>query len=101
MTRLIVRSLLCAACTAAWIYGSSAESAPGPSQPFVVDSVQVTDLGTLGGAQSSALDINDRGEIVGWAATTQGIQHAFLYSNGSMIDIGSAFGTAPRSHAAG
>lgn len=94
MRQRVAKTLLGAACTAAaWIYCSSAESAP--SHRFAVTGVQVTDLGTLGGGRSSALDINDAGEIVGWAATAQGIQHAFLYSNGMMDDIGgSAFGPA-------
>jgi probable HAF family extracellular repeat protein len=49
----------------------------------------VVDLGTLGGASSQATGINDSGQVVGWAYTSGGIQHAFLYSAGTMQDLGS------------
>ena len=49
---------------------------------------QVTDLGTLGGANSVAMAINQSGQIVGTAETATGAQHAFLYQNGKMQDLG-------------
>lgn len=50
----------------------------------------VTDLGTLPGAGSSyASDINDSGQVVGYATNAaSGIRHAFLYSGGVMTDLG-------------
>jgi probable HAF family extracellular repeat protein len=49
----------------------------------------VTDLGTLGGRESSAYSINNRGEVVGFSYRgTPGPYHAFLYSNGTMHDLG-------------
>jgi probable HAF family extracellular repeat protein len=46
-----------------------------------------TDLGTQGGGFPVAKDINDAGQVVGWATVEQG-QHAFLWSDGVMIDLG-------------
>lgn len=47
------------------------------------------DLGTLGGASSSANAINDTGQIVGWSYTSNGVDHAFLWSSGNMVDLNS------------
>ncbi len=49
----------------------------------------LVDLGTLGGARSMAYDINTDGQIVGEAETTNGVMHAFRWSNGVMIDLNS------------
>jgi probable HAF family extracellular repeat protein len=92
MSKLVVGAVLRAVLfVAAWLTCFPAHSAPS-SRRFVVTVVQVTDLGTLGGAQSGALDINDGGQVVGWAATAQGVRHAFLNSNGTMTDVGSVLG---------
>jgi len=57
----------------------------------------ITDLGTLGGttsyARSYARGINNNGQVVGAAGTADGLEHAFLYSNGSMLDLGTLGGT--------
>jgi len=37
---------------------------------------------------ATANDINDSGQIVGFAAISTGFYHAFLYSNGTMSDLG-------------
>jgi probable HAF family extracellular repeat protein len=52
----------------------------------------ITDLGTLGGPRSYAIDINAAGQVVGGADTANGSQHPFLYSNGQLIDIGTLGG---------
>lgn len=60
-------------------------------------SYTVTDLGTLGGARSSAVSINNAGHVVGNAETADGKTHAFLYAGGSMADLGTLGGS--NSHA--
>jgi probable HAF family extracellular repeat protein len=47
----------------------------------------MTDLGTLGEGVAAAKSINDAGQVVGWSATEQG-EHAFLWSDGVMTDLG-------------
>jgi probable HAF family extracellular repeat protein len=51
---------------------------------------EVIDLGTLGGPERNgvAFAINDRGEAAGYTDKSDGIVHAFLYSDGVMTDLG-------------
>ena len=51
------------------------------------------DLGTLGGSYSKALGVNERDEIVGYAATSEDRSHAFLWRDGTMTDLGTLGGT--------
>lgn len=53
----------------------------------------IKDLGTLGGLNSVAEDINERGEVAGSSTIAgdvpfQGVWHAFIWSNGKMRDLG-------------
>ncbi len=48
----------------------------------------ITDLGTLGGRESVATGINASGRVVGFADTTHGTHHAFLWRSGRMTDLG-------------
>ena len=52
----------------------------------------ITQLGTLGGANSYATAINNDGQVIGHAGTTSGFDHAFLESGGIMIDLGTLDG---------
>ena len=65
----------------------------GPQPARWVNGV-MTDLGNLpGGVGGAAEAINKFGQIVGYANTSgSGAQHAFLYSNGSMSDLGTLGG---------
>jgi probable HAF family extracellular repeat protein len=57
-------------------------------------SYSITDLGTLGGRISLASGINASGQVVGESINSGGELHAFLYSDGKMIDLG----TLPGGH---
>ncbi len=59
---------------------------------FISTNGVVTDLGTLGGANSAGVAINNSGQVAGNSATAQGATHGFLYSNGTMTDIGTLGG---------
>jgi probable HAF family extracellular repeat protein len=48
----------------------------------------VTNLGTLGGSTAQAYDINEAGQVVGYAYTASLKQHAFLWTDGVMTDLG-------------
>jgi probable HAF family extracellular repeat protein len=50
---------------------------------------RITDLGTLGGGYSAAVDVNERGDVVGYSDIADGlISHAFLWRDGRMTDLG-------------
>jgi probable HAF family extracellular repeat protein len=51
----------------------------------------VTNLGGLGGSSSAATGINNSGEVIGWAQTPDGDQHAFASLNGGpLTDLSSS-----------
>lgn len=60
---------------------------------FLYSGGVMNDLGTLGGATSSATDINDSGAIVGYATTPVGREHAFRTAPWSPIAPGDDLGT--------
>jgi probable HAF family extracellular repeat protein len=68
----------------------TATLASGYEHAFLAIGSKITDLGTLGGGSSFAYSINDGGTVVGysWLASGQN-PHAFVYSNGIMLDLNS------------
>lgn len=57
----------------------------------------ITALGTLGGDESSAMDINDNGQIVGTSKTSEGKKHAFISSIVDSSRVITDLGTLPES----
>jgi probable HAF family extracellular repeat protein len=68
------------------LLASTATASPAPPH------YSITDLGTLGGAQSVGNGINDAGQVVGNSTLANGSQHAFLWSAGTMQDLGAPAG---------
>jgi len=65
-------------------------SIPG-SRAFTYSDGQASLLGTLGGDYSGARAINNAGQVTGDSSPVSGTgsaTHAFLYSNGQMLDLG-------------
>ena len=67
-----------------------------PPHLSVVADITVTDLGTLGGTFSSALAVNDLGQVVGLSMTAAKESHAFLWEAGTMTDLGTLGGSEAR-----
>jgi probable HAF family extracellular repeat protein len=63
-------------------------------------SITITDLGTLpGGTYSAATGSNAKGDIVGLASTVTGEEHAVLWRDGIITDLGTLGGTFSQAHA--
>jgi probable HAF family extracellular repeat protein len=77
--------------TATWA-GASASIAQVSSHDGASPRYTVTDLGTLGGTLSFAMGINDRGLVDGFSTVPGGDQHAFVWRDGVMTDLGTPGG---------
>lgn len=68
------------------VAGWSDVTSVGPMHAVIWSNGMITDLGTLGG-ESIAYEINNAGQVVGYAFTTNNRQHAFLINGGMMQDL--------------
>jgi probable HAF family extracellular repeat protein len=70
------------------------DSIPGPMHAYRLRrDGSVLDLGTLGGRDSAATAINDRGQITGWSLKASGAKRAFFWSAATrMVNLGTLGG---------
>lgn len=72
--------------------GDSPDPSPDSPQPPLLAEVARLDLGTLGGAESLAADINDLGFVVGESRKANGLISPFLWTaRTGMVDLGNPF----------
>ena len=57
-----------------------AQTTPGP--------YTLTDLGSLGGGDTQAFDLNDSAQVVGYSRTASLQSRAFLWDDGQMVNVG-------------
>ena len=58
-----------------------------PAHAFVPRRYEITDLGTLGGESSIAYGLNQSGDVVGVAEDANGVDRAFVWSDGTMVAL--------------
>lgn len=73
--------------SAGQVIGTAATAGDAQYNAFVYANGIMTDLGTLGGNFSTPLAINDLGQVVGETETSDFVMRAFLWQNGSLIDL--------------
>jgi probable HAF family extracellular repeat protein len=84
-------TLVLAAATSAASAASAAPAAPAAPAAQGTEGApayRIIDLGTLGGENSFATAINDRGVVVGRSQTADGTYHGFRWRRGVLTDLG-------------
>jgi probable HAF family extracellular repeat protein len=80
-------------------YGVRKPCVVHPEHAFLYSGGVMTDLGTLGGTNSTATAVNASGTVVGSADLASGASHAIVESGGVMTDLGTLDGAAAGSEA--
>jgi len=81
-----------------WSYTSTTEPSICPLYPlalgsFAWDEVHgMRNLGSFGSTCTLSQDMNNQGQIVGYAFTPKAVSRAFLWQNGSFLDLGGTLG---------
>jgi len=71
------------------------------SRGYFYDGTATTDIGTLGGPGTNAVDVNDAGQVTGRSTLPSGLEHAFVWrSGGGMVDLGVLAGASASAGAA-
>ncbi|MHC4212391.1 MAG: hypothetical protein ACYSWP_03350 [Planctomycetota bacterium] len=80
------------------IVGTIEKSDPYQHEAFIWDKEKgFTLLGTLGGNNSVAYSINDKGQVAGWSEINEGYRHAFIWDDANgMTDLGTLGGDSSR-----
>ena len=68
-------------------YSTFEKERADPEHGCVWRGSHVVDIGTLGGEESRAFGVNERGQVVGWADDAEGLPHAILWQNGKLTDL--------------
>lgn len=71
------------------VSGRNLVDSQATTHAFFSSGSRMLDLGTLGGRDSKAADINEAGQVVGAASLPDGSKHAFLYRQKKLLDLGS------------
>jgi probable HAF family extracellular repeat protein len=86
---LLFLALLCVAALQPAFGQGFQEQPDGHHSPEHTKGFTIKDLGTLpSGGLSQANAINNRGQVVGYAITASGAEHAFLFEDRVMTDLG-------------
>jgi probable HAF family extracellular repeat protein len=94
----LARLVACCSAVVALTVGCQEATQPNPetaapTENLAAATVSITDLGTLpGGTSSGATGINANGDIVGLAGTATGQEHAVLWRNRRIRDLGTLGG---------
>ena len=76
-----------AACAALYIVDDGVKASGAAAATY-----SITDLGSLGGGRTTPMGINNRGAVVGFSNTAEGLARAFLYRAASLVDLGTLGG---------